>query len=275
MKSRLKGRVRYGLKTILSLLVLFILSMCNLNENKMKKIIFLHHSTGQAIWYGSVNRYIRKLTDKSDVKTFFKHYNKNNDSQYKIIEQSFPKDSPYGWSNMPYDYYNIWVKNAGQEAYKEEPTLEILTKEYDIIIFKHCYPVSKIQEDTGIPDINSNEQRLENYKLQYNALKKKMHEFPNTKFIVWTPAAMVRNNLKEEEARRTFEFYKWMLEEWNEGGDNIFIWDFYNYETEGTLYLKDENSVSPDDSHPNKDFAGRIAPLFAKFIIEVAENRVN
>ena len=33
---------------------------------------------------------------------------------------SFPKPNPYGWNNYPYDYYNIWVKNAGEELYMEE-----------------------------------------------------------------------------------------------------------------------------------------------------------
>ena len=154
-----------------------------------------------------------------------------------------------------------------------ELTLEILTKEYDIIIFKHCYPVSNIKEDTGIPDIDSKERRIENYKLQYNALKRKCHEFPNNKFIVWTPAVQVQRNITEEEAQRTKVFYNWIINEWNEDGDNIYVWDFYKFETEGGLYLKDENAVSPNNSHPNRQFAGRIAPLFTQFIIEVIEGR--
>ena len=52
-------------------------------------------------------------------------------SKYFIEEKIFPKAEPYGWNNYPYDYYNIWVKNAGEQPFMEEPTLEILTKEYD------------------------------------------------------------------------------------------------------------------------------------------------
>ena len=151
----------------------------------------------------------------------------------------------------------------------EEPTLEILTKKYDVIIFKHCYPVSKILADTGTPDIDSDIRRLENYKLQYNALKKKMHEFPDNKFIVWTPAVLIKNQLHEDEARRTYEFYKWIIDEWDEKGDNIFIWDFYQYETEGGLYLLDKYAEGAANSHPDKDFAARVSPLFCKFVIDV------
>jgi hypothetical protein len=235
----------------------------------MKKIVFLHHSTGNSIWLGSTNKYINKLTQKSNVQDYFGNYNKRNNANYVINEHIFPKEVPYGWKNYPYDYYNIWVKHAGDKPYMDEPTLEILTKEYEVIIFKHCFPVSKILPDTGTPDIDSEEKRIENYKLQYNALKNKMHEFTNNKFIVWTPAVCIKNQITEDEAKRTHQFYEWMINKWDEKDDNIFIWDFYKYETDEGIYLLDEYAESPSDSHPNRDFSARMAPLFCKFIIDV------
>ncbi len=251
--------------------MIFLLGSCQIKERGIKKIIFLHHSTGNCIWLGKTNRYISKITQKSDVKTFIRKYSKSTQAKYLIDEQNFPSSTPYGWKNYPYDYYNIWVKNAGNQLYMNESTLEILTKVYDIIIFKHCYPVSKIMEDIGNPDINSEEKRVENYKLQYIALKNKMHEFPNNKFILWTPAVHVKSLLTEDEARRTNEFYNWILDEWDEKGDNIYIWDFYKYETDGGFYFKDEYSSSATNSHPGKDFSARLAPIFSKFIIDVGE----
>jgi hypothetical protein len=106
-----------------------------------KKIIFLHHSTGNCIWLGDTSNIIYKFTRKGTVQRFFDEYNKINGTQYNISELAFPKKQPYGWRNYPYDYYYIWVKNAGYEMFMEEPTLEILTSEYDVIIFKHCFPV--------------------------------------------------------------------------------------------------------------------------------------
>jgi hypothetical protein len=235
----------------------------------MKKVLFLHHSTGKCIWLGKTNRYINKLTGSSDVLKYFSEYNRKNRADIHIEERIFPKKQPYGWKNYPYDYYNIWVKNAGNSPYMEEPTLEILTKKFDVIIFKHCYPVSRILEDTGTPDIDSSIKRIENYKLQYNALKRKMHEFPDNKFIVWTPAVMTKNQLTEDEAKRTLEFYRWIKENWYEQGDNIFIWDFYQYETEGGLYLPEKYAEGSVNSHPNKDFAAKVSPLFSKFVIDV------
>jgi hypothetical protein len=126
--------------------------------------------------------------------------------------------------------------------------------------------------DRGDPDIDSEEKRLENYKLQYNALKTKMHEFPATKFIVWTPAVCNKNQLTADEADSTLKFQKWVIEEWKEKGDNIFIWDFYSYETEGGKYLLDKYSEGPLNSHPNSILASRVSPLFCQFVIDVIES---
>lgn len=260
-------------KLLIILLSALLLSSCVSNNVSMKKIIFLHHSTGYNIWVGNTNRYIYKITSKGDVQKYFNEYNRKNKSDYVISEMAFPKSSPYGWKNYPYDYYNIWVKNAGNDPYMEEPTLEILTGEYDVIIFKHCFPVSRISEDTGSPDIDSEVKSIENYKAQYHELKTKMHEFPENKFIVWTPAANTKNGMTEDEAIRTRQFYDWMISEWDDKGDNIFIWDFYKYETEGGLYLAETNAYSPDNSHPNREFSASAASLFSQFIVDVITSK--
>jgi len=221
-------------------------------------ILFLHHSTGNNIWNGG-------------VKDCIEEYNKTREKNITIIEQNFPKRNPYGWNNYPYDYWNIWVNNAGDQPYKEEPTLEMITKNYDVVIWKHCFPVSNIKENTGSPLVSSSQKTLENYKLQYNALKEKMKEFPDTKFIVWTPAALVESATSEENALRTQEFYNWIKDEWDETGDNIFLWDFYILETEGELYLKSENAASPTNSHPGTNFSKTVAPYFCQRIIDVIE----
>ena len=222
------------------------------------KVIFLHHSTGKNIWEGG-------------VKDWFKNYLETNEVFYCLKEQNFPKESPYGWNNYPFDYWNIWVNHASEEPYKEEPTLEMITKKYDVVILKHCFPVGSIEEDIGEPDVNSEIKRLENYKVQYEALKEKMKEFNQTKFIVWTIPALVEKATTEEKALRSQEFYDWVKNEWDEKGDNIFLWDFYDLETEGGLYLKDEYAVGPENSHPNEAFSETVAPYFCQRIVDVIE----
>lgn len=222
------------------------------------RIVLLHHSTGECVWNGG-------------VPAWFEAYNAARGTQYAIAEQAFPKESPYGWENYPYDYWNIWVRNAGNRPYKQEPTLEILSKQYDVIVLKHCFPVSAIDADTGQADVASSDKRLENYRLQYAALKKKMHEFPKVKFIVWTPAALVAGETDAEQAGRAKQFAEWVRSAWDEKGDNIFLWDFRALETEGGLYLKPAHAAG--DSHPNEEFSRKVAPLLAQRIVDVIEGR--
>lgn len=262
-----------SMKKILAIITLITLTGCA-NNKSMEKAIFLHHSTGYSVWLGKTNNYIYKLTGKGDVQKHIGKYNRANKTNYRVNERFYPAKDPYGWKNYPYDYYNIWVKNSGNDPYLNEPTLEILTREYDLIIFKHCFPVSRIQPDSGFPDIDSDIKSLENYKLQYGALKTKLRQFPGNKFVVWTPAVNTRNVLSEDEAIRTREFRDWIVNEWDEKGDNIFVWDFYSLETEGGLYLAEKYAVSTDNPHPNREFSGRVAPLFGQFIIDVFESKV-
>jgi len=238
------------------------------------KIIFLHHSTGSLIWQGGVPEW-------------FERYNAEHGTSHQIGERNFPKGSPYSWNNYPYDYWNIWVKHAGEEPFMEEPTLEILTEQYDVIIWKHCFPVSNIEKDTGNPDVNSQDKRIENYKLHYQALKEKMHEFPENSFIVWTGAAQAQKTslkmklkalltgrpLDGESARGARTFFDWVRNEWDESGDNIYIWDFYELETEGGLYLKETYATSPTNAHPNSEFSKKVAPLLCRRIVDVIEGR--
>lgn len=227
---------------------------------KDARIIYLHHSTGNKVWQGGVPEW-------------FDRYNSENSTTYQITEQAFPKSEPYGWHNYPYDYWNIWVNNAGEEPFMDEPTLEMLVKDYDVIVFKHCFPVSSVLEDTGEPDISSDRRSLENYKLQYEALKEKMRSFPDTRFVVWTGALLAQSATTPENAARAKAFFDWVKGEWDEPGDNIFVWDFATIEGEGGLYLKQEFEAEPGDSHPNEELSRKAAALVSQRIVDVIEGR--
>ena len=280
MKSKLLG--------IIVSFMIIPLSSCKQKENISEmKIIYLHHSTGGVIWRGGKTPFMTKVIRRINIRLadiigarermplLISKYNKVQNRNYLIEEKAFPKATPYGWNNYPYDYYNIWVKNAGEKPFLEEPTLEILTKEYQVIIFKHCYPVSNILSDQEPADINSDKKTIVNYKLQYSALRNKLHEFPDTKFILFTGAAQVKSNLTEAEAKRTREFFEWVIDEWDLPDDNIYIWDLYRLQTEGGLYLRDKYAVSLNDSHPTDDFAGKAVKLLFNRIIDIVENNGN
>lgn len=277
------------MKLIINIISIILICLtffsCNKESDILdKRIIFLHHSTGDIIWHGKnpsrltnmakrINReFAEKIRKKPVLLKYFDRYNRENNKTYLIEDKIFPKASPYGWNNYPYDYYNIWVKNAGKQPYMEEPTLEILTKDYDVIIFKHCFPSSNIKPNKDTANINSNLKTLSNYKLQYRAIKEKLSEFPDTKFIVFTGAVQVKSKISEEEAERAKEFNNWVIKEWDSSSDNIYLWDLYRLQTEGGIYFKDEYAKTLNDSHPNDKFAKKAAKLFFDRIIDIIEN---
>jgi hypothetical protein len=220
-------------------------------------VIFLHHSTGANIWGGGVADWIAD-------------YDATSGNSYTIEERAYP-DSPYPWANYPYDYWYLWVDNAGPDPIEGQDTLEILTAAYDVIVFKHCFPVSDVQADTGSPDVSSSTKSIENYQLQYEALKAKLLSFPDNRFIVWTGAAQVQGATTEAMAERAEQFFEWVRTTWDETGDNIFVWDFWTLETAGGLYLLDEHAASASDSHPNAEFSAEVAPYFGQRVVDVIE----
>jgi hypothetical protein len=229
-------------------------------QGKSARIVFLHHSTGEVIWKGGVPEWMQR-------------YNSSHGTRHAMTPLAFPKDKPYGWNNYPYDYWNIWVKHGGPKRFKDEPTLEILTRQYDVIVFKHCFPGSNVSPDEGKATADSDEKTMQNYKLQYAALKKKLRQFPRTKFILWTNPAQTKAETNVGDAKRAKQFADWMRKTWDEKGDNIFLWDFRQLETEGGLYAKPEATAKGDDPHPSAAFARKVAPYFGQRVIDVIEGR--
>ncbi len=214
------------------------------------RIVLLHHSTGEVIWYGGVPEW-------------FTAYNASHGTSHQIAERSFPEEG----DNSPFDYWEIWVQHGHEGTFRGSPTLATLTAEYDVVIWKHCFPVSEIEADTGHPDVASATRTQENYKLQYLALRDAMRTFPQTLFVVWTGAVHTQANLAADQALRMRDFVQWVRTVWDVPGDNIVLWDFYQLETEGGLYLRDAYAESPSDSHPNGTFARRVAPDLGQTVV--------
>ncbi|MGC4123278.1 MAG: hypothetical protein QM765_53665 [Myxococcales bacterium] len=221
------------------------------------KVLYLHHSTGGVVWGNGV----------PDALTA---YNTQHATSYAISELAYP-DAPYPWANYPYDYWHLWVEDGGQAASEGVATLEALAQDRDVVVFKHCFPVSGIEADTGSPDIASQAKTLENYKLQYAALKARLRQMPGKRFIVWTGAALRQEDSNLEQGARARQFSAWVKTTWDEPGDNIYVWDFFELETERGNFLAPANATG--DSHPNDTFAKRAAPLFVKRLVDVIEGR--
>jgi hypothetical protein len=226
------------------------------------RIIYLHHSTGEIIWNGGVENQVNA-------------YNTAHATQYRITEMNYPGgDHGYPWDNYPYDYWNLWVRFTGANRDREELNLDDLVARYDVIVFKHCFPVSAVEPPDGNPNIASDARTIANYQLQYEALKTRMRQFPTKKFLLWTGAALRKLDTSRNEALRAKQVFDWVKTTWNEAGDNIFVWDFRALETAGSeegLYLND--AFAGGDSHPTDAFAQTVAPFFVKRLVDIIEGR--
>ncbi len=224
------------------------------------KVIFLHHSTGQNVWDGGVANEIAL-------------WNTNGGTSYSVTEFAYP-NSPWPWDNYPSDYYRLWVGGEGSATDANIMPLDALCSQYDVVIWKHCYPVANIGADSGSADPDSSVKTLENYKAAYIALKNKMRTFTEKRFIVWTGAARLSANCTQEEAQRLRDFHTWIINNWDEDGDNIYVFDFWMLETEGDgLYLNPTYAVDAGNDHPNPSFCAVVAPKFAERIIDVLQGR--
>ncbi len=223
------------------------------------RIIFLHHSTG-----GNVYNYPAK-----GVPQWFSEYNSAHGTNFQISDRWYPADN-----NMPIDYYQEWIDGTG---------LDSLTQDYDVIVWKHCYPASDVNVNTGNIDPSSSYQSIENYKAIYRLLRGKMDSFPDKIFIVWTIPPRHRlygpssgDTIGNAERARSFTF--WVKDTFlNEDGEhpNIYIFDFRGIVADSdNLFLKYEyeRSHTGTDSHPN-DSANNVAgPQFAQFIVDAVSD---
>lgn len=232
---------------------------------KNASAIFLHHSTGENVWNGGVSGWLDQ-------------YNKDHSVSYRLTELAYPHE-PYPWDNYPYDYWNIWVKHAGAKPFQGQETLEMLTETHQVIIFKHCFPVSAIEPSAGGGEVGSSQKTVKNYQAQYTALKTKLRSLSTTRFLVWTGAALTKTAVHNDHsgnadtAKRAAEFFQWVKGTWDEKGDNIFVFDFYALETAGGLYMSDSHAQAPSDPHPSEAFAREVAPRFAQRLVDVIEGR--
>lgn len=256
------------MKTTIFLLVFYFITLSGFSQKN--KAVFLVHSTGTGLY------------SQGKVADWVKTYNSANGTNFQITARTYP-DTPWPWENYPYDYWKLWVNNSCNNSNPNIECLSSLANSNGLVIFKHCYPGASINPDTGIPSISSSRKSLENYKLQYRALRTLMDGMPDKKFMVWTLVPLHRLATTTEEAARAYEFVKWVKDQWlTEDGKlhaNIFIFDFYSLAAEmnekptnGKQYClkyEYEGSHTSSDSHPNTLANQTIGPLFAQAVVNV------
>ena len=255
------------MKIVLIAFSICIFSVASFSQDK--KAIFLVHSTGT------------DLFSQGKVSDWMKNYNAINNTNFQIYTRTYP-ENPWPWSNYPHDYWKLWVDNSCNSNDPDIECLASLSSKYDMVIFKHCYPGADVEANLGNPDIKSSRKSLENYKLQYRALRILMDGMPDKKFMVWTLVPRHRLATYASTASRANEFVNWVKTQWlTEDGKphpNIYIFDFFSFAAEmnknpsnGVQYCLKydyEYSHSSGDSHPNVLANQTIGPLFAQAVVK-------
>lgn len=243
-------------------------------DAQSNKAIFLHHSTGGAVY------------SEGNVAQWVTSHNAQNSTDYSITEFAYPND-PWGWENYPYDFWKLWVNGSCNNTLDNIQCLDRLCQNYELIIFKHCFPGAGIGEDSGSGDVTSSNKTIPNYQLQYRALLGLFDQYPNNKFMVWTLAPLHRLATSTEQAQRAAQFVHWVKNTWlTEDGKNhpnVSIFDFFGLAAEqssspasGVQYCLKydyEGDHNGSDSHPNTTANVTIGPLFAQQVVNtLADN---
>ena len=253
----------FRLLPILFSVFMLMLSMDTLLAGETVKILFIHHSTGNNVIKGAVG-----------IEAMFKKYNREHGTDYRFYEIWEPSGAS-GKGNYPYDYlFHTFTPER----------LKNFAVQFDLIIWKHCYPGSDVLENRDLTNINSARKSLENYKVQYRELRRRLAEYPATKFMVWTLPPRHRLVNQPEHAApnavRASEFAEWVKTKYLlEAGkiSNQYVWDIRLLLTGPDHFLKKEYERSPDspDSHPNQLANDTICPLFFQAILDMIEGREN
>ncbi len=257
----------------LSFLSVFI---CFIAFSQNDSAIFLHHSTGNNVF------------SEGNVTAWTNDFNTGNGTKYYIKERSYP-NSPWPWSNYPYDYWKLWIDGACNNNDAGIECLESIAQDYELVIYKHCFPGAGIAEPDNDPDIASSKKTFENYKLQYRALRNMMDNMPTQKFMIWTLAPLHRLATNPDQAGRAHEFVEWVkndfLTEDGKEHPNVYIFDFYGLvaqldtnTTDGDLYClkyEYEGSHTKSDSHPNTAANEYVGPFFARAVVNALADTLN
>lgn len=242
------------------------------------KAIFIHHSTGgDMIKHGKVRQLFHETAphiafwdhgyDPERIKghlhitsRFQSHIYGLRDESGRLLSKSFHipnhNTDPDGLADLFSQLATKPPKNA---------LSHIL--EFDIIIFKSCYPVTRI----------GSERQLKAYQTYYFSIRDTIDKYPNKLFISMTPPPLRASLTDQENAGRARQFANWMASEtYLENRKNLVVFDYFN------ALATPPSSAEPNvlrpkfcnpiwlDSHPNALAHQTVAPNWVNFIAKTA-----
>lgn len=219
------------------------------------RIIFLHHSCGHnLIEQGDVRQGLASLGYE-----FYDHgYNDDGlrlaDGSYSGMNFDVPGDNtdPDGFAEI-----------FAQPLHDPPDNTFSYLMQYDVIIFKSCYPTSNI----------ASAEQLADYQEYYRLIRSRMDQHPEKTFIIVTQPPEVPGNSDLDAASRARDFVNWLQSgEYLDGYANIFVFDFFGLLADDDNFLRREYRLDDYDGHPNQRANQEIGPVFVDFIDQVIQS---
>lgn len=213
------------------------------------RIIFLHHSVGHnLIEQGNVREGLTALGYE-----FYDHgYNGDGlrlaDGTYTGTNFDVPGDN-----TDPDGFAEIFTQPLHDPP---DNTFSHLMQ-YDIIIFKSCYPNSNIESD----------EQLAQYQAYYLSIRDRMDQYPNKLFILLTIPPEVPGNSDAQAVARARTFANWLQStEYLSRHPNVRVFDFFDLLAGEDNFLRSDYRFDNYDGHPNEQANRDIGPIFIDFV---------
>lgn len=262
-------KVRIAMSLWILILVLIMIKEANGSEQiPGKKVLFIHHSTGgNLLEEGEVRERLNKLNPS--IQLWDHNYNLSPLFTTFLAKRTHLRGLTDNKGVITGTDYDITISNNSPKEYaelfqrdKNDPTLKAILS-YDVTAFKNCYPTTRI----------TSEKQLEEDMRYYKAIRDAIKLYPNKKFVFLTPPPARKSTTNFENAKRAKRLVFWLQsDEFKQSTPHIYIFDLFGLLSDNNGYLKKEyERFLPWDSHPNRIANKTIAPLFAEYLVHVAE----
>ncbi|MFA5994872.1 MAG: hypothetical protein WCW27_03220 [Patescibacteria group bacterium] len=217
--------------SVSALLVGFLLSQPTYAANQPganKQVFFVHHSTGQIYWDGTV---------------------KKGGLGAELTNHGYTGTAPWWDGNTdPQDFPGLFNDANSWDIFGDS----------DIIIFKSCYPASAITSDD----------MLEQYKDWYRELYDIYQAHPNILFMPLSTPPLPKDMTNSDEARRALGFEQWLLGEYknNYTGNNLAPFGLHTLLSNKNNYLKKKFVADPYDGHPRPKVGPVVGKAMREFL---------
>jgi hypothetical protein len=235
------------------------------------KILFLHHSTGaDLIKYGRVREGLSKAA--AQIELWDHGYEPTTGNWVQRLFQPYIFGLRDGHGELRSETFHIPDDNTNPDGLARlfsldsgEDTALRQILAFDIIIFKSCFPVTRISTDAD----------LDRYKSCYLNIRECIRKHPDRLFIPMSPPPLRSSLTTKSCAARARMFASWLMSsDFRSSIENLIPYDYFDAlaANAGDRY---PNVLRPEycrplwfDSHPNARAHATVAPHWINHVLD-------